>query len=82
AVITVHDAEGNPVEGVAVTGGWVGIVIRGETSAKTDAQGLVRLLSDPVEKMGEVTFCVTSMSGQNSSYDKSANIRNCAKLEK
>ena len=67
---------------MTVSGGWVGIVIRGEISATSDARGLVRLLSDPVEKTGEVTFCVTSMSGQNSSYDKSANIRNCAKLEK
>jgi beta-mannanase len=82
AVITVHDAEGNPVEGITVTGGWVGIVTRGETSAQTDAQGMVRLLSNPVEKTGEITFCVTNMSGQNSTYDKSANLRNCAKLEK
>ncbi len=82
ALITVHDAEGNPVEGVTVTGGWVGIVTRGETSAETDAQGQVRLLSNPVEKTGEITFCVTSMSGQNASYDKAANLRNCAKLEK
>ena len=82
ALITVHDAEGNPVEGVTVTGGWVGIVTRGETSAETDAQGQVRLLSNPVEKNGEITFCVTSMSGQNASYDKAANLRNCAKLEK
>lgn len=82
AVITIHDSEGNPVEGITVTGGWVGIVTRGQTSAQTDAQGQVRLLSNPVEKSGEVTFCVTNLTGQNSSYDKSANVRNCAKLEK
>lgn len=82
AVITVHDAEGNPVEGITVTGGWVGIIIRGETSGETDAQGIVHLLSDPVERQGEVTFCVTGMSGQNVTYDKSTNERNCAKLEK
>jgi len=82
AVITIHDADGNPVEGATVSGGWVGIVKKGETSAKTDAQGIVRLLSDPVEKQGEITFCVTGVSGQNSSYDKSANIGTCAKIEK
>jgi beta-glucanase (GH16 family) len=81
-IITVHDAQGNPVEGINVTGGWVGIVTRGETSGTSDAQGIVRLLSNPVERNGEITFCVTNMSGQNSSYDKSANASNCAKMEK
>ncbi|MFO7583214.1 MAG: family 16 glycosylhydrolase [Anaerolineales bacterium] len=82
AVITVHDAEGNPVEGVSVTGGWVGLTSRGESSAESDAQGKIRLLSFPVERSGEITFCVTSLIGTNTTYDKSANSANCAKLEK
>lgn len=77
-----NDAEGNPVEGITVTGGWVGLTSRGETSAESDAQGNIRLLSFPVERQGEITFCVTNMSGPNATYDKSANARNCAKLEK
>jgi beta-glucanase (GH16 family) len=80
--ITVHDAEGNPVEGVNVTGGWVGITNRGETNGQTDAQGIARLLSFPVERQGELTFCVTNLSGPNATYNKDANIRNCIKLEK
>jgi beta-glucanase (GH16 family) len=82
AIVTIHDADGNPVEGAKVNGGWVGIVTRGETSAVTGPDGQALLLSDPTEREGEVTFCVTSVTGQNSSYDKSANPRNCAKVEK
>lgn len=82
AVITVHDPAGNPVEGVTISGGWVGLTNRGETSATTDAQGIARLLSFPVERSGEITFCVTNLSGPSVTYDKSSNIRNCAKLQK
>jgi beta-glucanase (GH16 family) len=81
-IVTVLDAEGNPVEGMNITGGWVGITNRGETNAKTDAQGNARLLSFPVERQGEITFCVTNISGPNTTYDKSANTSNCAKMEK
>ncbi len=82
ALVTVYDAAGNPAEGITVTGGWVGIVVRGETSAKTDSQGTVRLLSDAVARSGEITFCVTSISGQNANYNKAANVRTCAKITK
>jgi beta-glucanase (GH16 family) len=82
AAVLIVDADGAPVEGAKVSGGWVGIVIRGETNAFTDTSGMAYFLSDPTEKQGEVTFCVTSVTGQNYSYDKSANVRNCAKIIK
>jgi len=80
--VTVHDDEGNPVEGVNITGGWVGITNRGDTNGQTDAQGIARLFSFPVERQGELTFCVTNLSGPNATYNKDANVRNCIKMEK
>lgn len=82
AIITIHDADGNPVEGITVNGGWVGLTSRGESTAITDAQGSVRLLSFPVQRQGEITFCVTSLSGPNATYDEAANSATCARLQK
>lgn len=79
--ITVVDQDGSPVEGARVSGGWVGAIIRGETEATTDASGTVRMASNPSERRGEVTFCVTGVSHSSHRYDKSANERNCAKVE-
>jgi beta-glucanase (GH16 family) len=81
-VITVQDVEGNPVEDITVAGGWVGVTNRGDTSAITNEQGVARLLSFPVTREGELTFCVTDLRGANTSYDKSANNQACAKIEK
>jgi beta-glucanase (GH16 family) len=82
ATVKIVDETGQPVSGAKVTGGWVGIVIRGETTAETDADGVVRLLSNPTEREGEITYCVTSVTAAGYTYDKSANERNCAKVEK
>ncbi|MBN2083784.1 MAG: glycoside hydrolase family 16 protein [Anaerolineales bacterium] len=82
ASIRVADADGLPVEGASVSGGWVGAVIRGETRGRSDASGYVRLLSDPVRRSGDVTFCVTGISHGGYTYDESANIRTCGKLER
>lgn len=62
-------------------GGWVGTVTKGETSALTDMDGTVKLLSDITEKSGEITFCVNNVSRNGYTYDKTANVRNCAKVE-
>ncbi|MBN2388466.1 MAG: family 16 glycosylhydrolase [Anaerolineales bacterium] len=80
-IITVVDANDDPVEGAQVTGGWVGAIVRGETEGLTDATGTVRLASDPSERQGEVTFCVTNVTRANMTYDKSANERNCDLVE-
>jgi beta-glucanase (GH16 family) len=81
ASVIVLDQDGNPVPQAKVAGGWVGTVTRGETAALTDSAGAVKLLSNLTEKSGEITFCVTSISRSGYSYDKSANLRNCAKVE-
>jgi beta-glucanase (GH16 family) len=80
ATIKIVDSDGQPVAGAKVNGGWVGIVVRGEKTSETDADGVVRLLSDPTEREGEITYCVTSVIAPGFTYDKSANERNCAKV--
>jgi beta-glucanase (GH16 family) len=80
--VKVLDQDGQPVEGARVTGGWVGIVTKGETSGLTDASGEIVLISDPTERSGEVNFCVTSITLSGTKYDKSANTRSCAKVER
>jgi beta-glucanase (GH16 family) len=82
ATITIVDQDGQPVPGVKVTGGWVGIVTKGEITALTDDTGTVNLLSAETERTGEVTFCVTSLSRSGYQYDKSANLRSCGKDER
>jgi beta-glucanase (GH16 family) len=79
--ITILDQDENPVPDVKVVGGWVGTVTRGETTAFTDLNGTVLFLSDSTERSGEITFCVTNISRSGYTYDKFANIRNCAKVE-
>jgi len=32
-------------------------------------------------KSGEITFCVTNVSRNGYTYDKTANVRNCAKVD-
>jgi beta-glucanase (GH16 family) len=82
ASIRVVDADGLPVEGASVSGGWVGAVIRGETRGQSDSSGYVRLVSDPVTRSGDVTFCVTGISHGGYTYDESANARTCGKIER
>jgi beta-glucanase (GH16 family) len=81
-VIKVVDQDGQPVENAKVSGGWVGIVTKGESSGLTDAAGELTLLSDPTEREGQITFCVTSITRSGTKYDKSANPRSCAKVER
>jgi beta-glucanase (GH16 family) len=82
ASVQIVDADGQPVPNARVSGGWVGIVVRGETTAETDPDGWVQFLSNPTERQGEITFCVNSATAAGYTYDKSANLRNCAKAEK
>lgn len=80
--IEIVDEDGQPVSDVLVAGGWVGVVTKGETTGLTDENGKLTLVSNFTERSGEITFCVTGVSHNNFSYDKSANIQNCAKTER
>lgn len=81
AVVTIKvvDAEGKPVPEAKIVGGWVGAITRGATEGATDAQGQLILRSESGTRSGEVTFCVTNVTRAGFTYDKSANVRNCAK---
>jgi beta-glucanase (GH16 family) len=81
AAITVMDENDNPVEGAYVDGGWVGVVIRGEDKAQTDSSGTVWLVSAPITRSGEETFCITGVNHDRYTYDKTANARNCGKVQ-
>jgi len=47
---------------------------------RTDASGMVRLLSDPTTRSGEISFCVTGVYHNRYVYDESANARTCGKV--
>jgi beta-glucanase (GH16 family) len=81
ATMKIVDEAGKPVDGARVAGGWVGAVIRGEESGTSGADGSLQLVSEPVRRQGEVTFCVISAAHNRYTYDKTANERNCAKVE-
>lgn len=80
ALVMVVDAQGKPVEGAKVTGGWAGAILRGEREAYTDAEGVARLLSWAISRSGEETFCVSNVAHGLYTYDKSANARNCGSV--
>jgi beta-glucanase (GH16 family) len=79
--ILILDEDGNPIPNVRVDGGWVGVVIRGETTGLTDEDGQLRLYSDFTDRSGEITFCVTRVMRNGFTYDRLDNIANCAKVE-
>ena len=79
ATLTIVDAAGKPVPEAQVVGGWAGIAPRGETEGLTDANGQLTLRSEATAKRGDLTFCVTNVTRVGYTYDKSANVRNCAK---
>lgn len=80
ATLTVVDAAGKPVPEARVVGGWVGAIPRGEREGLTDANGVLILHSESSTRRGEVTFCVTNVTRAGFTYDKAANVRNCAKV--
>jgi beta-glucanase (GH16 family) len=80
--IRLENAEGKPVSGADVKGGWVGAVIRGEIQGTTGDDGMLQLVSEPIVRAGDVTFCITAATHPRLTYDKSANVRNCGKVER
>lgn len=77
--VKVVDQNGSPVTGARVTGGWLGVVKEGDSSAVTNDQGIAGpLLSETTQKEGEISFCVTAVTGGGYSYSKADNVKNCA----
>ena len=77
--VRIVNQAGQPVEGARVSGGWLGVVRKGDTNMLTDENGTAGpFLSDPTTSNGEISFCVTSVVGGGHSYEKSQNSQTCA----
>lgn len=75
--ITVLDADGNPAQGVTVTGAW-SLPGGGTTCSPTDATGECSITSASFQRKPDagsvpsVTFTIVALSGANITYDPSA----------
>ena len=74
----VVDCNGNPVEGVEIKGGWLGVVTGAEEQAITDSQGVAEgFTARKTSFAEEVTFCITNLSKPLYSYAKDQNVLTC-----
>jgi len=77
--VQIINQDGQPVEGARVTGGWIGVVRKGDTEMLTGANGIAGpFLSNTTTAEGEISFCVTSVVGGGHSYQKGQNNQTCA----
>ena len=79
AVVTIVDANNNPVPGAQVSGSWSGPVSDGDT-ATTDSSGQISVRSNRKRSStnpGAFHFCVTSVTKNGWTYDQPANVVNC-----
>ncbi|MBN2488807.1 MAG: S8 family serine peptidase [Methanosarcinaceae archaeon] len=73
-LVTIADADGNPVEGASVSGQWSGLTT-GTDSGITDADGVATLDSSAVKNAaGTFTFTVDDVTLDGWTYDGSANV--------
>ncbi|MDH4396626.1 MAG: PKD domain-containing protein [Limnobacter sp.] len=79
ATVKVVDANGNPVPGVSINGGWSGVV-SGAPTAITGANGTVTFKSTSTKASGTFTFTVKSITGTNYTYDSSKNVMTSASV--
>lgn len=80
--VRIVNQDGAPVEGARVTGGWLGVVRKGDSNMVTDEDGIAGpFLSERTTRDGEISFCVTSVVGGGHSYDKVENDQTCAFFE-
>lgn len=78
ANVQVVDANGTPVQGVRVVGGWTGVTVNADSSAESDANGIAGpFRGRKVSSAKEVTFCVLGLSHTEYEYDKDANAQTC-----
>ena len=80
--VTVVDENGQPIEGVTVEGGWLGLVRDGDTSLKTNSEGTAGpFLSKETDRSGEIDFCVRDLSKVRFDYAKDANVSTCMTID-
>lgn len=73
AVVTIFDADGNPVEGATVYGTWSGLTSESE-SGVTDSEGKVTFYTNWIwGKSGTCTFTVDDVVKTDWTYDPEAN---------
>ncbi|HNB54723.1 MAG TPA: hypothetical protein PK530_22430, partial [Anaerolineales bacterium] len=76
AVVTVVNANNQPVSGATVTGNFTGDS-SSAASGVTNASGQVTLLSPIVRNGANWTFCVTNVTLAGWTYNPSANVETC-----
>ena len=80
--VEVVDQNGDPVEGVHVEAGWLGVVAGADSAGVTGEDGIAGPLigrKNPVSK--DISVCVVSVSHADYVYDKDANAMNCLFVE-
>ncbi len=78
AYVTVVDSNGNPVPGVQVTAGWLGVVTGATRFADTDQNGIAGpFLARKTSFADEVTFCVYDLKKTLYTYAEDLNQQNC-----
>jgi len=78
AYVTVIDEGGNPVEGAAVSAGWIGAATGAINEGKTDENGIAGpFIAKKISSKKELAFCVSDISKTLYDYDKDLNVQNC-----
>ena len=78
AYVTVVDQNGDPVEGVTVTAGWLGAVTGATKESKTAEDGVAGpFVGTKVSAAKEISFCITGLAKSQYTYDKNANAQTC-----
>ncbi len=79
AYVTVVDQDGNPVEGVTVTAGWLGVVTGATKNSVSSEDGIAGpFVGTKTSFSDEISFCISTLDKSPYSYEKSANAQTCA----
>jgi len=79
AFVTVVDSSGNPVEGVEVAAGWLGVVTGATKTVTTDEQGIAGPFTGQKTSFAEeITFCISDLYKTSYTYNEDQNRRTCA----
>lgn len=82
ASVSIVDGLGRAVPAAAVDGAWSGAITSGDTSRKTDANGVATFYSSQSRTGGTVTFCVTAVRKSGLVYDSTADEQTCGAIAK
>lgn len=78
ATVRVVDSAGDPVQGMEVSGGWLGVVTGATSAATTDEAGIAGPFTGQITSFAEeVSFCVTNLTKPLYTYEKNQNAITC-----